>query len=106
MIIFHPNKGIPETISSHLQRWAIILSTYDYEVKYQPPMQDGNADGLSQLPVKEEPPNLDDSSEIVCALEHKQFHSLPITVTDIKMATAKDPVLSQVRIQFYSKRAA
>ena len=27
--IFHPNKGIPETASSRLQRWAIILSAYD-----------------------------------------------------------------------------
>ena len=34
--IFHPNKGIPETASSRLQRWAIILSAYDYQVKYQP----------------------------------------------------------------------
>ena len=65
--ILHPNKGIPETTSSRLQRWAIILSTYDYEVKYQPPTQHRNADGLSQLPIKEESPNLDNSSETVCA---------------------------------------
>ena len=37
--------------------------------KYQPSTQHGNADGISQLLVQEEPPNLDDSSEIVCALE-------------------------------------
>ena len=90
--IFYPNKGIPETTSSHLQQWAIILSAYDYEVKYQ----HGNAGDLSQFPVQEEPPNLDNSSEIVCTLEQEQFQSLPITVTDIKMATAKDPVLSPV----------
>ena len=36
--IFHPNKGIPEMAASRLQRWAIILSSYDYEVKYQPSM--------------------------------------------------------------------
>ena len=93
--IFHPNKGIPETASSRLQRWAILLSAYDYEVKYQPSRQHGNANGLSRLPVQEEPQNLDDSSEIVCVVE-EQIQSFPITVTNIKMATAKDPVLSQV----------
>ena len=56
---FHPNKGIPEKTSSCLQRWAIILSAYDYEVKYQP-TQHGNADGCSRLSIQEEPPNLDD----------------------------------------------
>ena len=106
MTIFHSNKGIPETTSIRLQRWAIILSAYDYEVKYQPSTQHGNADGLSRLPVQEEPQNLDYSSEIVCTLEQEQFQSLPITVTDVKMATAKDPVLSQVsRLMVVSCRA-
>ena len=41
--IFHPSKGIPEMVSSRLQRWAIILSAYEYEVKYRPSMQHGNA---------------------------------------------------------------
>ena len=67
-----------------------------HEVKYQPSTQHGNADGLSRLPVQEEPQNLDDSIEIFCVVEEEQIQSLPITVTDIKMATAKDPVLLQV----------
>ena len=49
--IFHPQKGIPEMTASRLQRWAIILSAYDYEVRYQPSAQHGNADGLSRLPL-------------------------------------------------------
>ena len=34
--VFHPEKGIPEMISSRLQCWAIILSAYTYEVKHKP----------------------------------------------------------------------
>ena len=94
--IFHPNKGIPEMAASRLQRWAIILSSYDYEVKYQPSASHGNADGLSRLPLQDEPSEQDESAEIVCALEEHQLHSLPIRASDIKAATSKDPVLSQV----------
>ena len=67
--IFHPNKGIPEMAASCLQRWAIILSSYDYDVKYQPSTLHGNADGLSCLLLPEQPLEQDDSREIVCALE-------------------------------------
>ena len=94
--IFHPNKGIPEMAASRLQRWAIILSSYDYDVKYQPSTLHGNADGLSRLPLQEEPLEQDDSREIVYALEEHQLQSLPIQASDIRVATSKDPTLSQV----------
>ena len=94
--IFHPNKGIPEMAASHLQCWAIILSSYDYDVKYQPSASHGNADGLSRLPLQAEPSEQDESAEIVCALEEHQLHSLPLRALDIQAATSKDPVLSQV----------
>ena len=94
--IFHPNKGIPEMAASRLQRWAIILLSYDYEVKYQPSTLHGNADGLSRLPLQHEPVEQDDSREIVCALEEHQLQSLPMQASDIRQATSKDPTLSQV----------
>ena len=51
LTIFYPAKGIPETAASHLQRWAIILSAYDFVVQYKPTTKHGNADGLSRLPL-------------------------------------------------------
>ena len=51
LTIFHPAKGIPETAASRLQRWAIILSAYDFVVQYKPTTKHGNADGLSRLPL-------------------------------------------------------
>ena len=63
---------------SRLQQWVIILSSYDYDVKYQPSTLHGNTDGLSHLPLQEEPLEQDDSREIVSALEEYQFQSLLI----------------------------
>jgi len=51
---------------------------------------------MGRLPLPEVQPTQDDEAEIVCALEEQQFQALPIHQTDIKAATAKDPVLSQV----------
>ena len=70
--IFHPNKGIPEMVAIHLQHWAIILSSYDYDIKYQPTASHGNADGLPCLTLQDEPSEQGESAEIVCALEEHQ----------------------------------
>ena len=94
--IFHPQKGIPEVAASRLQRWAITLSAYDYEVRYQPSAQHGNADALSRLPLDhDEALESDEEEEIVCALEEQQLDKLPLRGKDIKKATERDPVLSQ-----------
>ena len=94
--IFHPQKGIPEVAASRLQRWAITLSAYDYEVHYQPSAQHGNADALSRLPLDQNDEEDFDEEEIVCAVEEQQIENLPLRGKDIKKATEQDPVLSQV----------
>ena len=94
--IFHPHRGIPEVAASRLQRWAITLSAYDYEVHYQPSAQHGNADALSRLPLDhDESVQRDEQEEIVCAIEEQQLDNLPLQGKDIKKATERDPVLSQ-----------
>ena len=103
--IFHPNKDIPEMAASRMQRWAIILSSYDYDVKYQSSTLHDNTDGLSRLPLQEEPLEQDDSREIVCALEEHQLQSLPIQASDIRVATSKDPTLLQVYSLHYKRVA-
>ena len=51
LAIFSPRKGIPAMAASRLQRWAIFLSAYTYDIKYKPTKEHGNADILSRLPV-------------------------------------------------------
>ena len=97
LTIFHPTKGITETAASHLQRWTIILSAYDYVVQYKPTAKHGNADGLSKLPldVTEQSEESEDA-DVVCAIEEQQLDCLPIQACDIQKATMQDPVISQV----------
>ena len=96
LTIFHPQKGIPEIAASRLQRWAVTLSAYDYEVHFQPSTNYGNADALSRLPLDQDQDWVDDAEEIVCTVETQQLDELPVTDKEIRKATAQDPVLSQV----------
>ena len=57
--IFNLTKGIPEMIVSHLQRWAITMLSYNYEVKYQASNKHGNADALSRLPLDTDEGSID-----------------------------------------------
>ena len=96
LTIFHPAKGIPEMAASRLQWWAIILSAYNYEVKYQSSDKHGNADALSRLPLDSDNLPIDDYEDTVCLLEQQQLTHLPIKVIDIQREISSDPVLSKV----------
>ena len=54
LTIFGPKKGIPIMAARHLQRWAIILAAYTYEIQYKPTAKHGNADTLSRLPIADD----------------------------------------------------
>ncbi|CAF2144896.1 unnamed protein product [Rotaria magnacalcarata] len=51
LTIFNPTKGIPVTIANRLQRWAIYLMRYNYNIHYKSTKLHGNADELSRLPI-------------------------------------------------------
>ena len=51
MGILAENKQIPAMTAARLQQWALILASYDYTLVYRPGKENGNADGLSRLPV-------------------------------------------------------
>ena len=75
LTIFSPAKGIPEMAASRLQHGAIILSAYNYEVKYQPTDKHGNTDALSRLPLDIDAHCTDDdANDTVCLLEQQQVN--------------------------------
>ena len=44
-----PKTGLPMVAASRLQRWALVLSAYQYDVKIRATEEHGNVDGLSRL---------------------------------------------------------
>ena len=52
MTIFGPKTGLPVVAASRLQRWTLIFSAYQYDVKCRATEEHENTDGLSRLPLK------------------------------------------------------
>ena len=48
--LLNEKKGIPSQAAPRIQRWALTLSSYEYEISYKAGQTNGNADGLSRLP--------------------------------------------------------
>lgn len=90
--ILGQKREIPPLAAARLQRWALILAAYQYNIQYKPTKEHGNADGLSRLPLQTE--------EVVeteaTVFNIKQMEALPVTVAEIKRGTRSDPILSKV----------
>ena len=75
-----------------MQRWALLLSAHQYDIKYRSSEQHYNADGLSRLPLH------------VAHTEHsqaeifyfKEVTNAPVTSVQVKRFTHTDPVMSEV----------
>ena len=90
--IIGPRKGDPTLAALRLQRWALILMAYDYDITYRRSEEHSNADFLSRAPTNVATENLE--------LDVNYFthtNDLPITAKEIGSATMKDPVLSRVK---------
>ena len=52
-----PKSGIPTLAAARLQRWALLLAAYQYDIEYRSTAKHANADCLSRLPIKIDKPN-------------------------------------------------
>ena len=94
--IFGTKKGIPAMAAARLQRWAILLSAYRYEVEFRPTGKHGNADGLSRLPLNQG--HAEGMSLEAGIFQVQQLENLPVTTKHLKSATRNDPFLSKILI--------
>lgn len=94
--IFGSKKGIPLLAANRLQRYALILSGYTFEIKYVNTKLN-IADFLSRLPqpVSELDEKIDVESQVFV---HYILDSekLPITFEEVKRVTAEDAMLKQI----------
>ena len=49
--ILRAKEGVPTLADARLQRWALILSAYSYELEYRAGQDNKEADVLSRLPI-------------------------------------------------------
>ncbi|KAI4890378.1 hypothetical protein NFI96_005277, partial [Prochilodus magdalenae] len=91
--LFGEKKSIPQMGSPRVQRWAILLSAYEYQIVYRPGKFHSNADALSRLPLPESP---EEEKETEQVLMIDCVDAVPVDSKQIRSWTAKDPLLSQV----------
>ena len=94
--IFSPTKAIPATTAARLQRYALFLSGFDYEIEHRSSTQHCNADGLSRLPLATTEYEENQSVDPVEAFHVSQFSMLPVTCQHVRKATQRDSTLAQV----------
>lgn len=88
--IFGDKYGIPVMAASRMQRWAVLLSGYDYQIEYV--RSDKNAaDALSRLPTGRGRVERREKTYV-----HFIQKFLPITRKTVKENLAKDEVLKKV----------
>ena len=73
-----------------MQRWAVILQAYNYQVEYRPSKEHGNADALSCLSCDN--PTLQEETFLT------GLDELPIDAKDFSRETRRDPVLPSVKL--------
>ena len=88
--LFGPKSGVPPLAAGHLQRWALLLSLYDYTIEFRPTKAHANADGLSRLPLQES--CNDENISEVSVFNVYQINVLPVSVMQ---ATRADLVLTK-----------
>ena len=74
--VLGPQSGIPTSAAARMQRWALLLSGYQYDIQYRSTTKHANADCLSRLPVAIEAtqPEIDE----VKLINKLQIESLPL----------------------------
>lgn len=92
LAILGPKSAVPTLAALRMQRWALILMAYSYDLEYKKSADHFNADAMSRLPLSE-PDKTAQESKIFF---FSNVGDLPVSAQDIKVGTSRDPVLSKV----------
>lgn len=92
LTIFGNNKSIPQMSTSRLQRWAVHLSAFNYEIEYVK-SEKNCADGLSRCPVDITERQCNEDSFLNLILTNKD---VPIDYNMVVEETKTDQCLQEV----------
>ena len=91
IFLFNEMKAVPNMASPRIQRWAVTLRAYEYEIIYKPGKHHGNADAMSRLPLPQ-PAAKEEQEERVLMMETVTL----VSTVEVSRWTNRDPVLSRV----------
>ena len=92
--ILSPKAGLPALAAARLQRWAIMLSAYQYDIEFRPTHKHGNADCLSRLPLNNHLNT--EKADAASLFNIYQIGTLPVKTDQLRLQTMQDPVLAKV----------
>ena len=101
LTLFGPHQHIPAHAAALLQRWALILASYNYNIEYRSTVAHADAESMSRLPLPQ-------TWSLKC--ENVECYFLDsevvanVTSQMIKKETQVDPVLSKVYTYVISGR--
>jgi len=82
-----------------MQRWDLLLATYQYNIEFRSTHEHSNADGLSRLPLAAKE---GESVSSISVFSLSQIEFLPVNADKLRQATNHDPVLSKALL--YTQR--
>jgi len=91
--LFAESSALPTRAASRVLRWALLLSAYNYELRYREGGRNGNADALSRLPLDA---RTGEFSEKLVSVAMMEMVRSPVTETEVRSCTQTDPVLAIV----------
>lgn len=98
--LFHRAKPVPATAAARIQRWALLLSAYSYDIEYKPGLKNVPADALSRLArprvtSEEDKEGINNAQEYVLLTEH--LDNGLVSAKQLAEMTACDTELKQVQ---------
>ncbi|KAL3214900.1 hypothetical protein MRX96_006991 [Rhipicephalus microplus] len=91
--IFQRDKQIQVVLSPRMLRWFVMLSAYEYKLKYKKAHDHGNADCFSRLPISVDRPDIKPPGDVLM-LEAVEYPS--VRADEVTSANLPDPWVSRV----------
>lgn len=93
--IFGSKRELPQMAANRVQRWAVILSAYDFEIKYVKGSDNVRADAFSRVPLDNDA--IENETEEYTYLNFVAEGMSSINTKRVREETKKDPMLSYVK---------